>query len=65
MTWDPAQYLKFGDHRLRPAIDLINRIDLESPGADLERGSRSRAGCSGHTGPRIKFRPFPVSSAPS
>ena len=31
MTWDPAQYLKFADHRLRPAIDLLNRIDLDHP----------------------------------
>jgi len=30
-TWDPAQYLRFEDHRLRPAIDLLNRIDLASP----------------------------------
>jgi len=25
-SWDPAQYAKFGDHRLRPALDLIARI---------------------------------------
>ena len=25
-SWDPAQYAKFGDHRLRPALDLIGRI---------------------------------------
>lgn len=31
MTWDPAQYLKFADHRLRPALDLMARIGLESP----------------------------------
>ena len=29
MRWEPAQYLKFADHRLRPAIDLLNRIDAE------------------------------------
>jgi trans-aconitate 2-methyltransferase len=27
VPWDPAQYLKFADHRLRPAVDLLNRID--------------------------------------
>jgi trans-aconitate 2-methyltransferase len=31
LPWDPAQYLKFGDHRLRPAVDLLNRIDLDAP----------------------------------
>ncbi len=25
-TWDPKQYLKFADHRLRPALDLLARI---------------------------------------
>jgi trans-aconitate 2-methyltransferase len=31
VPWDPAQYLKFADHRLRPAIDLLNRIALDDP----------------------------------
>jgi trans-aconitate 2-methyltransferase len=31
MRWNPAQYLKFSDHRFRPAIDLLNRIDVERP----------------------------------
>lgn len=26
MTWNPDQYLHFSDHRLRPAIDLLNAI---------------------------------------
>lgn len=25
-SWDPSQYLRFGDERLRPALDLIARI---------------------------------------
>ena len=29
--WDPNQYLKFADHRLRPALELLDRIPLESP----------------------------------
>lgn len=30
-TWDPSQYLKFSDHRLRPALDLMARIAPEAP----------------------------------
>ena len=38
MPWDPAQYLKFGDHRLRPAIDLLNRIGLDAPSEVYDLG---------------------------
>jgi trans-aconitate 2-methyltransferase len=30
MTWNPNQYLKFGAERLRPAIDLLARVGVES-----------------------------------
>ena len=30
-TWNPAQYLKFSDHRLRPALDLVARVPLADP----------------------------------
>ena len=30
-SWNPGQYLKFADHRLRPALDLMGRIPLENP----------------------------------
>lgn len=29
--WDPEQYLKFSDHRLRPALELLDRVPLASP----------------------------------
>ncbi len=39
MAWDPAQYLKFADHRLRPAVDLLNRIDADAPGEVYDLGA--------------------------
>ncbi len=30
-SWDPSQYLRFADDRLRPALDLVARIDVERP----------------------------------
>ncbi|MEM7255129.1 MAG: methyltransferase domain-containing protein [Pseudomonadota bacterium] len=29
--WDPSQYLRFGDHRLRPALELLARIPHSDP----------------------------------
>ena len=29
--WDPRQYLKFGDHRLRPGLELMDRLSIEMP----------------------------------
>ncbi len=29
MTWNPDLYLKFGDERTRPAIDLVSRIEAD------------------------------------
>jgi len=37
-AWDPGQYLKFADHRLRPAIDLMSRVDLAAPGHVYDLG---------------------------
>jgi trans-aconitate 2-methyltransferase len=31
MAWDPAQYRKFSGHRMRPALDLIERVPLDAP----------------------------------
>ncbi|PKB83340.1 MAG: trans-aconitate 2-methyltransferase [SAR202 cluster bacterium Io17-Chloro-G9] len=29
-TWNPTQYLRFGDERIRPALDLLTRIYLDA-----------------------------------
>lgn len=36
--WDPRQYLKFSDHRLRPALELLERVTVDSPGAVYDLG---------------------------
>jgi trans-aconitate 2-methyltransferase len=39
MAWDPAQYLKFAGPRLRPALDLLQRIDREAPATVYDLGA--------------------------
>lgn len=39
MAWDPAQYLKFAGPRLRPAIDLLQHIDVEAPSTVYDLGA--------------------------
>jgi trans-aconitate 2-methyltransferase len=36
--WDAAQYLRFGDERLRPALDLIGRIAHPGPARVVDLG---------------------------
>lgn len=36
--WDPARYLAFEGHRLRPALDLIARIPLAAPETIVDLG---------------------------
>ena len=31
MTWEPGQYLKYAGERLRPALDLMARVELAAP----------------------------------
>ena len=37
-AWNPGQYLKYGGHRLRPAIDLLARVDTERPETVFDLG---------------------------
>jgi len=36
--WDPSSYLRFGDERTRPSVDLVHRIDLDSPSTVVDLG---------------------------
>src|SRR4051794_21286374 len=36
--WNPSQYLKFADHRLRPALELLGRVPLASPATIYDLG---------------------------
>ena len=38
MTWDPEQYLKYSNERVRPALDLLARIDAAAPKRVLDLG---------------------------
>jgi trans-aconitate 2-methyltransferase len=38
MSWDPKQYLKFSQPRLRPAMDLLARIPSAEPGCVYDLG---------------------------
>lgn len=38
MTWDPGTYLRFGDERLRPGIDLLARVPDIAPRLVIDLG---------------------------
>ena len=38
MAWDPGLYLRFADLRLRPAVELLARVDLETPARIVDLG---------------------------
>ncbi len=40
-TWNPDLYLKFGNERAQPAIDLVSAIDIESPKKIIDLGCGS------------------------
>ncbi len=37
-TWEPQQYQKFADARLRPAVDLLRQVELINPGRIFDLG---------------------------
>ena len=37
-SWDPAQYLRFGNERLRPALDLLAQVPLETAAHVVDLG---------------------------
>ncbi|MEL7157041.1 MAG: methyltransferase domain-containing protein [Actinomycetota bacterium] len=38
MAWDPAHYLRFADHRARPGLELLARIDHDDPTTVIDLG---------------------------
>lgn len=38
MSWDPGQYLRYADHRLRPAVELLARVQLDAPDVVVDLG---------------------------
>lgn len=38
MTWDPDSYLRFGDERTRPSVDLAARVALGAPATVIDLG---------------------------
>ena len=55
-SWDPAQYLRFADARLRPALDLLAQVPLAAPGRVVDLG------CGPGTVTRILKSRFPTAA---
>ncbi len=56
MSWNPDQYLKFEQPRLRPALDLLARVPLDAPerACDLGCGTGSMTGVMARRWPQAR-----------
>lgn len=54
--WDTNQYLRFADHRLQPALELLERIPLEAPKLTYDLG------CGAGTVTRIISERWPAAT---
>jgi len=57
VSWDPVQYLKFSQPRLRPALELLARVPLEAPRVvyDLGCGTGSMTGIMAERWPQAQI----------
>ncbi|MDE2580146.1 MAG: methyltransferase domain-containing protein [Rhodospirillales bacterium] len=55
-SWDPTQYLRFADARLRPALDLLAQVNLSAPAQVVDLG------CGPGTVTRVLKARFPGAS---
>ena len=58
MVWDANLYLKFADHRVRPALDLMGRLDPAN--ADRPGHAIYDLGCGAGNISRILAERFPT-----
>jgi len=55
MDWNSKQYLKFKTERTQPAIDLVNRINVDNPGKILD------VGCGPGNSTQVLYSKYPNS----
>jgi trans-aconitate 2-methyltransferase len=65
MSWNPGQYLKFEQPRLRPALDLLARVPLDAPHrvCDLGCGTGALTRLMGERWPQAKVMGIDASAA--
>jgi trans-aconitate 2-methyltransferase len=65
MSWNPGQYLKFEQPRLRPALDLLARVPLDAPHrvCDVGCGTGALTRLMGERWPQAKVMGIDASAA--